>query len=89
MGLYNVVTPCFVAGRHYVRPTSQPIQVDDTEAAKLVEAGSLTPYGAPEPSAESVPPTPPVDPADESAVGTAEEAPESESKPRSRKRTED
>jgi len=47
VGLYNVVQPCCVNGLHYVNPTSQPIQVDDEQAASLVEAGSLTPYGSP------------------------------------------
>lgn len=50
MGLYNVVAPCVVNKLHYVRPTTQPIEVDDAEAGPLVEAGGLTPYrpGAPE-----------------------------------------
>ena len=44
MGLYNVVEPCVVGKLHYARPTAQPIEVDDTEAGPLVEAGSLTSY---------------------------------------------
>lgn len=44
MGLYNVVGPCYVAGWQHVRPTTEPIEIDDTEAAPLVEAGSLEPY---------------------------------------------
>lgn len=44
MGLYNVVKPCVVDNLHYVRPTTQPIEVDDTEAAELVGSGCLTPY---------------------------------------------
>lgn len=48
MGLYNVTGPCVVGKLHYVRPTTQPIEVDDAEAAELVESGALVPY-APEP----------------------------------------
>lgn len=44
MGYFNVVQPCVVAGKHYVRPTVQPIEVDDTVAAPLVESGHLEPY---------------------------------------------
>lgn len=44
MGYYNVVANCVVEGRHYVRPTTQPIEVDDSVAAELVESGCLTPY---------------------------------------------
>jgi hypothetical protein len=44
MGYYNVVQPCVVGGRHYIRPAAQPIEADDAEAAPLVESGSLTPY---------------------------------------------
>lgn len=44
MGYYNVVAPCVVGKRHHVRPTEQPIEVDDTEATPLVEQGCLVPY---------------------------------------------
>lgn len=44
MGYYNVVAPCVVDKLHYVRPTTQPIEIDDDTAAPLVEAGSLEPY---------------------------------------------
>jgi hypothetical protein len=44
MGFYNVVKPCVVARRHHVRPTTQPIEVDDDTAAPLVESGCLEPY---------------------------------------------
>lgn len=44
MGLYNVVVPCVVGKLHYVRPTAQPIEVDDGVAAPLVEGGKLEPY---------------------------------------------
>lgn len=44
MGLYNVVGPCYVAGWQHVRPTTEPIEVDDAEAAPLVDEGSLEPY---------------------------------------------
>lgn len=44
MGYFNVVQPCVVNGLHYIRPTVQPIEVDDDTAAPLVEAGSLEPY---------------------------------------------
>ncbi len=44
MGFYDVVKPCVVGKLHYVRPTKQPIEVDDEMAAPLVEAGSLQPY---------------------------------------------
>lgn len=40
MSLYNVVKPCVVAGRHYVRPTV--IDIDDDVAAQ-VEDGCLVP----------------------------------------------
>lgn len=53
MGLYNVIQPCVVEGRHYVRPITQPIEVDDDEAAELVESGCLTPY---QPGAATVDP---------------------------------
>ena len=45
MGLYNVVKPCVVGKLHHVRPTSQPVEVDDATAAPLVEAGCLEPFG--------------------------------------------
>lgn len=44
MGYYNVVQPCVVEKKHHVRPTVQPVEVDDTIAAPLVESGYLTPY---------------------------------------------
>lgn len=44
MGFYNVVAPCVVGHLHHVRPTTQPIEVDDAEAGPLVESGCLTPY---------------------------------------------
>ncbi len=44
MGLYHVVKPCVVGKLHYVRPTAQPIEVDDGVAAPLVESGCLEPY---------------------------------------------
>lgn len=43
MSLYNVVKPCVVAGRHYVRPTV--IDIDDDVAAQ-VEEGCLVPVRA-------------------------------------------
>lgn len=47
MGLFNVVAPCVVNGLHYVRPTVQPIEVDDAVAGPLVGAGKLQPYPLP------------------------------------------
>lgn len=48
MGLYNVVQPCVIVSGgkavHHVRPTSQPIDVDDEVAAELVESGQLERY---------------------------------------------
>lgn len=48
MGLYNVVQPCVIVSGgkavHHVRPTSQPIEVDDEVAAELVESGQLKEY---------------------------------------------
>lgn len=60
MGLYNVVTPCVVAKRHHVRPTTAPIEVADDLAAQLVESGCLEPYrpgGIKEVSAPELPDT--------------------------------
>lgn len=57
MGFYNVVAPCVVGKLHYARPTAQPIEVDDAEAAELVESGSLTPYQPGVPEADPVEPT--------------------------------
>jgi hypothetical protein len=44
MGFYNVVKPCVVGQLHYVRPTTEPIEVDDDTAAPLVDSGCLEPY---------------------------------------------
>ena len=44
MGYFNVVSPCVVGKVHHVRPTVQPIEVDDAVAAPLVEAGCLEAY---------------------------------------------
>lgn len=46
MSLFNVVQECVVNGLHYVHPTTQPIEVDDEQAAPLVESGCLAPYPA-------------------------------------------
>lgn len=44
MSLYNVVGTCVVNHLHYVRPTTEPIEVDDAEADPLVAEGKLEPY---------------------------------------------
>lgn len=44
MGLFNVVAPCVVEGKHYVRPTV--LEFDDGVAEGYVESGVLTPYRA-------------------------------------------
>lgn len=49
MALYDVVKPCIVLGRHYTRPSTQPVEVPDGEAQELVDAGVLVPHtGEPE-----------------------------------------
>ena len=44
MTYYNVIQPCVIAGKHYVRPTVQPIEVDDDVAAPLLADGAVTRY---------------------------------------------
>jgi hypothetical protein len=44
VGYFNVVSPCVVGKVHHVRPTAQPIEVDDAVAAPLVESGRLEAY---------------------------------------------
>lgn len=101
MGQYNVVQPCVVAGRHYARPTAQPIAIDDDAAAPLVEAGKLEPVI----DSISTPPAPgrqadvPQRPEDagrqageefaECVAAAAAEEPESTPRRRSRKHVED
>lgn len=53
MGLYNVVAPCVVktatgALKHHTRPAECPVELDDTHAAGLVEAGKVQPYNQPD-----------------------------------------
>lgn len=52
MPYFNVVRPGVVAGKHYLRPTSQPIGLDDDVAAS-VEDGVLEPYPSLQPSIPS------------------------------------
>lgn len=51
MGLFDVVEPCaFLAadGRavHHTRPGAVGVEIDDAEAAPMVEAGKLVPHTA-------------------------------------------
>ena len=60
MSVYDVAKPCIVGGKHYTRPKAG-VQVDDAEAAPLVEEGVLvavepeTVPGDSEQAAETVP----------------------------------
>lgn len=47
MAWFNVVAPCVVDGLHYVRPTVQPIEVDDDAAVELLAEGAIEPYPKP------------------------------------------
>ena len=57
MALYDVLAPCIVGGRHYTRPATG-VEVDDADAAGLVESGYLCPQAPAEPADQ-----PPGDPA--------------------------
>lgn len=71
MGSYTVVAPCIVTvdgkSQHHTR-TGRVVEVDDAEAAPLVDAGQLTPREqiAPVPPVETEPakaaPEPPAEP---------------------------
>lgn len=85
MGQYNVIQPCgFTQGGravHHTRPTTAPVEVDDAEAAPLVEAGQLEPR-QPEPE-ETLAGGTTDDLVDESDGGSAEQgdSPESAEEP--------
>ena len=57
MGYYNVVRPSVVAGKHYIRPTVEPIELADDAAAESVAVGDLAPYLAPAGGVHDVPGT--------------------------------
>ena len=44
MGLFNIIPPCVIEGRHHVRAVVA--ECDDTGAAPYVESGALTPFRA-------------------------------------------
>ena len=44
MGLFNIIPPCVIEGRHHVRAVVA--EFDDTVAAPYVESGALTPFRA-------------------------------------------
>lgn len=50
MGYYTVLTPCVVGKLHYATIPAQPIAVDDSVAADLVDSGALAPNGVGQPN---------------------------------------
>ena len=74
MPQYSVVAPCVVGGKHYTRAHGKPVEVDEAEAAQLVEAGTLEPVASPAPVTPAAgPQAQPVAQAEAAAEAAADE----------------